>query len=122
MLGPTAGELGLLKDARLILPPQLYRCVWGKAFANLRQTGGEVFLKSGNILRALPLMAWCGRQLAIAQSAQLAAQCLLGDRQAELIAYPLCQIDQPPTNNPVRRRYRPGFHDLYQCTGSFVGG
>ena len=46
LLGPTAGELGLLTDPRLILPPQLYGCVWGKDFADLRQTGGEVFLKA----------------------------------------------------------------------------
>ena len=40
---------------------------------------GRLF-KSGKILRALPMMAWSCRQLAIAQSAHLAAQCLLGYR------------------------------------------
>ena len=65
-------------------------------------------------------MAWSGRNLAITHSAYLAVQSLLGDRQAELITYPLCQIDQPPTNDPMRRRYRPGLHDLDQCTALVV--
>ncbi len=44
-LGPTPGELGLLPDPGFILPPQLYGRSFGEAFADLRQTGGEAFLK-----------------------------------------------------------------------------
>lgn len=42
---PAPGKLGLLPDPGFILPPQLYECSVGKAFADLRQTGGEAFLK-----------------------------------------------------------------------------
>jgi len=44
-LGPTPGELGLLPDPGFILPPQLYGRSFGEALADLRQTGGEAFLK-----------------------------------------------------------------------------
>ena len=44
-LGPAPGELGLLPDPGFILPPQLYGRSLGKALADLRQTGGEAFLK-----------------------------------------------------------------------------
>ena len=44
-LGPAPGELGLLADPGFILPPQLYGRSLGKALADLRQTGGEAFLK-----------------------------------------------------------------------------
>ena len=45
-LGPAAGELGLLADACLILPPQLYGHASGEGPRDLCQTGGEAFLKS----------------------------------------------------------------------------
>jgi len=44
--GPAPGELGLLADAGLVLPPQLYRRSSREAPPDLRQTGGDVFLKS----------------------------------------------------------------------------
>jgi hypothetical protein len=44
-LGPAPGELGLLADPGLILPPQLHGRSLGKALADLRQTGGKAFLK-----------------------------------------------------------------------------
>lgn len=44
-LGPAPGELGLLADPGFVLPPQLYGRSFGEAFADLRQTGGEAFLK-----------------------------------------------------------------------------
>src|SRR4030095_1549922 len=43
----------------------------------------------------------------VAHGAQLPAQRLLGDRDAELLENPLCQIDQPPTHHAVDCRYRP---------------
>ncbi len=44
--GPAPGELGLLADAGLVLPPQLYRRSSREAPPDLRQTGAEAFLKS----------------------------------------------------------------------------
>ena len=43
--GPAPSELGLLPDPGFVLPPQLYGRSFGEAFADLRQTGGEAFLK-----------------------------------------------------------------------------
>jgi len=45
-LGPAPGELGLLADAGLVLPPQLYRRSSREPPFELCQTGGEAFLKS----------------------------------------------------------------------------
>ena len=42
---PAPGQLGLLADPGFVLPPQLYSCSFGEARADLRQTGGEAFLK-----------------------------------------------------------------------------
>src|SRR5476649_1660593 len=50
------------------------------------------------------MMTRAGRQLAIAHSAQFAAERLLGDRDTELLEYPLCEIDQPPAHNAMDRR------------------
>src|SRR4030088_360468 len=48
----------------------------------------------------------CG-ELAVAHGAQLPAERLLGDRDAELLEDPLCQIDQPPTHHAVDCRNWP---------------
>jgi hypothetical protein len=45
-LGPAAGDLVLLADARLIGEPQLYPGAGRERVADLRQAGGEVFLKA----------------------------------------------------------------------------
>src|SRR3546814_11852601 len=45
-LRPAPGELGLLTDASLVLPPQLYRRSSREAPPDLRQAGSEAFLKS----------------------------------------------------------------------------
>src|SRR5665811_1119895 len=50
------------------------------------------------------MMTRAGRQLAIAHSAQFAAERLLGDRDTELLEYPLCEIDQPPAHHAMDRR------------------
>ena len=44
--GPAAGELGLLADPRLVLPPQLYRCAGRERPADCRQAGSEAFLEA----------------------------------------------------------------------------
>jgi len=45
-LCPAPGEFGLLADAGLVLPPQFYRRSSREPPLDLRQTGGEAFLKS----------------------------------------------------------------------------
>ena len=52
-------------------------------------------------------MARTGRELAIAQSPQLAAQGLLGDGDPELLPDPCDQIDQAPAHHAVDRRNGP---------------
>ena len=52
--GPAPGDLRLLPDPGLILPPQLYRRVFGQAPSDLRQTGGEDFLKAAISLGRCP--------------------------------------------------------------------
>ena len=47
------------------------------------------------------MVARTGREFAVAQSAQLPAERLLGDGDAELLEYPLRQIDQPPAHDAV---------------------
>src|SRR4029078_12554177 len=46
------------------------------------------------------------REFAVAHSAQLPAERLLGDRDAELLEDPLCKIDQPPTHHAMDCRNR----------------
>jgi hypothetical protein len=43
---PAPGDLVLLPNPRLVLPPQLYLGAGREARPDLRQLGGEVFLKS----------------------------------------------------------------------------
>jgi hypothetical protein len=46
------------------------------------------------------------REFAIAHGAQLPAERLLGNRDAEFLEYPLRQINQPPAHHTVHRRDR----------------
>jgi hypothetical protein len=62
----------------------------------------------------LRMMAWSGGELAIAHLAQLAAQRLDGDGEAELLKHPLRQINQPPAHDPVDRRRRSFLYDVHQ--------
>src|SRR6476469_10331428 len=57
--------------------------------------------------RGLRVMARPCGEFAIAHGAQLPAERLLGNRDAELLEDPLCQIDQPPTHHAVDCRNRP---------------
>lgn len=58
--GPAPGEFGLLADPGFVpekssgraLPPQLYGRSLGEGFADLRQTGGELFLKMAIFARS----------------------------------------------------------------------
>src|SRR4051794_23713251 len=60
------------------------------------------------------MMAWPGRELAIAPLAQHPAECLLADRDTELGKDPLCQVDQPPAHHPVHRWVGAGLDDPLQ--------
>ena len=52
--GPATGDLCFLPDPGLILPPQFYCGVVWQALPDLRQTDGEVFLKSAISCRRCP--------------------------------------------------------------------
>jgi hypothetical protein len=56
------------------------------------------------------MMARAGRQLAIAERAQLTAQRRLAHRNSELIPEPLHQVLQPPAHHPVNGRDRAALH------------
>ena len=64
------------------------------------------FFKSLNRRFTLGVMARAGRELAIVHRPQLAAQRLLGDRDAELLPQPSHQIDQTPAHHAVDSRDR----------------
>ena len=52
------------------------------------------------------MVARSGREFAVAHGAQLPAERLLGDRDAEFLEDPLRQIDQPPAHHAMDRRDR----------------
>ena len=52
------------------------------------------------------MVARSGREFAVAHGAQLPAEHLYGDRDAEFLEDPLYQIDQPPAHHAVHRRDR----------------
>ena len=56
-------------------------------------------------------MAGASRKLAIAPLAQHAAECLLGDDDAEFLENPLPEIDDPPAHDPMNRRDRPALDE-----------
>ncbi len=58
-------------------------------------------------------MAGSCRELAVTHRAKLPAQRLLGDRDAELLVYPLRKIDQPPAHDTVDRRDRAALDHLH---------
>src|ERR1035438_4522485 len=64
------------------------------------------FFKILDCSLGLRMMTGAGRQLTVTHRAKLPAQRLLGDRDAELLVYPLRKIDQPPAYDTVDRRDR----------------
>ena len=60
------------------------------------------------------MVARACRQLAISHRAQLAAQRLLADPDAELLPDPVRQVDEPPAHDAVGRRNRATLDDLGQ--------
>src|SRR5712675_751820 len=74
--------------------------------ARLRPGARGSFFKILDRARGLRVMARPCGELTIAHGAQLPAERLLGDRDAELLEDPLCQIDQPPTHHAVDCRNR----------------
>src|SRR3954471_9322274 len=78
-----------------------------------RWPGG--FFKSLQRLRVLGIVARAGRELAVAERAQFAAQRRLADRDPKLLPDPQGQILQPPANHAMDRRRRAVLHPL--CHG-----
>src|SRR5262245_23251233 len=66
----------------------------------------ESFFKILNRALRLRMVARSGREFAVAHGAQLPAERLLGDRDAEFLEDPLRQIDQPPAHHAMDRRDR----------------
>ena len=71
----------------------------------------EGFFKILDCALGLGVMAGASRKLAIAHLAQHAAECLLGDDDAEFLENPLPEIDDPPAHDPMNRRDRPALDD-----------
>jgi len=62
-----------------------------------------------------------GRELAVTHRAQLPAQRLLRDRDAELLPQPLAEIDQPPAHHAVAGRDRARLDRRGECGAVSVG-
>ena len=99
---PTAGDLVLLADARLVGKPDFYG-IDAFLLRDGLQTGGETFLKSSIAIG----LRRARRELAKAHLAQFPAQGLRGQSDAEFRENPLAQIDEPPAHHAVNRRGGP---------------
>src|SRR5215471_10269147 len=75
---------------------------------------------SRRVARRLSVVARPGREFAVAHGPELPADCLLGDRDAEFLKYPLRQIDQPPAHHAVDRRDRTTFNHAGKCSAVAV--
>jgi len=64
------------------------------------------FFKILDRARCLRMVARSCREFAIAHGAQLSAERLLGNRDAEFLEYPLRQINQPPAHHTLHGRDR----------------
>src|ERR1035437_3791813 len=103
-LGPPAGDLVLLANARFIREPNLYFPDIDRLFArDFIQARWELFFKILECTVSLRMMAWPGRELAITHGAQLPArssgQCALHPRTKSLFSR-----HRPP----FRARLHPG--------------
>src|SRR5262245_2246604 len=83
---------------------------------NHLQRGGPYVFKILDRARRLSVVARPGREFAVAHRPELPAECLLGDRDAEFLKYPLRQIDQPPAHHAVDRRDRTTFDHAGKCS------
>src|SRR5208337_4070780 len=101
-------------DPSLVAEPNLYRFASCFACGDVVDGGWEIFLKNGYGFGILGVMTRTGRNLAIAEAAQLPAQGLLADRQAKFVEHPLHQINQAPTHHTMDGRYRATPHGLHQ--------
>src|SRR5215203_6360102 len=72
------------------------------------------FFKKLQRLRVLGIGTGAGRELAIAERAQFAAQGRLAERDLELLPDPQGQILQAPAHHAVDRRHRPTLDDVHQ--------
>ena len=67
------------------------------------------------------MMTRPSREFAVAHGAQLSAERLLGDDDAELLEDPLRQIDQPPAHHAMDRRDRARIDPGHQGRAMRVG-
>ena len=87
----------------------------GRGLSNDQGCGfGYSQFKGRHGLAILGVVARPGRELAVAQSPQLAAQGLNADPDAELLPDPLHQVQQTPTDNAMSRRDRAALDHLNQ--------
>jgi hypothetical protein len=83
-------------------------------FAAISFTTAGNFFKSRGRFLVLRMMARPCRELAKSHAPQLAAERLLGDRDAELFEEPLRQIDETRAHDAMDGRDRAVLHDLPQ--------
>src|SRR4029453_4082061 len=107
---------GLIGETRSLSPCRL---PW---ISRSLPNGPGSFFKSGRRRLVLGSMGGAGRELAIVHGPQLAAQRLLGDRDAELLPSPRHEIDQSPAHHAVNRRDRAGIKLRLQSGPMRVGG
>ena len=79
-----------------------------------------MFFKIGNVIGLLPVVTGASRELAIAHSPQLPPKREARDRQAELVPYPLRQIDKPPAHYTMSRRDRASVDGGVKCPGTDI--
>ena len=87
------------------------RLIIGALEKSLADGAGHTFFKILDCALGLGVMAGASRKLAIAHLAQHAAECLLGDDDAEFLENPLPEIDDPPAHDPMNRRDRPALDE-----------
>jgi hypothetical protein len=76
--------------------------------------GGPYVFERLERIGILGVMSGTGGELPEAHGPQFPAEGLLADRNAELLEHPLRQINQPPADHAMSRRYRPRFDDPHQ--------
>ena len=114
---PAAGDFVFLANTGFVAEPDLYGAGLDTVLLrNFVQAGRESFLKKLNGACGLCVVAWPGRELAIPHGAQLPAERLLGDADAELFLDPLAEIDNPPADDAMDARNRAALQDRLQCS------
>ena len=106
---PSPGELVLLADAGLVLPPELYALAGMRALRLPPGAPGD-FFESLRRLRVLGVVPRPRRELAEAERPQLPPDRRRAHRHPELLPQPLHEVDQPPAHHPVAPGLGTGLH------------